>query len=80
MINRKEKIKFLNGLISGENKIYELQPRQDLVFRLNNKTQKYECEKLKCEFTEDKLREYQKRHPQISLIIVHRKIINRSNN
>lgn len=73
---RQEKIKFLKGLITGENKIHELQLMQPLVFYFIAETQTYQNKKMNLEFTKEEFREYQKRHPGRKYIIVHRTIVN----
>lgn len=69
---REEKIKFLKGLITGENKIHELQPMQHLVLHFDKETQTYKNEKMNLKLTMNEFREYQNRHPGGRYIIVYR--------
>jgi len=70
--NRKDKIKFLKGLATGESHVEELLPDRIIVFFHREETQTYHCKDLKERLTEEDFRKYQKRHPSVKYIVVRR--------
>ena len=62
------KIKLLKGILTGENQIHDLLPKEVLVFRNSNETNLYSCEKKKHELTKVENVAYQKGHPEIIFI------------
>jgi len=72
---RLDKIKFLKGVMTGQNQISELLPKEIIVFRNDNESNLFHCEKMNLEFTEKEYKTFQKEHPEITFILIRREII-----